>query len=439
MYIPRFVSVLLEKLNDDGYKAYVVGGCVRDSLLRITPHDYDIATDALPEQIKTSFASYKTIDTGIKHGTVAVLSEGEQVEITTFRIDGEYSDNRHPDSVSFTRDIKDDLSRRDFTVNAMAYNDADGLTDCFGGERDLENKLIRAVGDPDLRFREDGLRILRALRFAAVYGFTVEKETADAVHRNRNLLKNIAGERIACELNKFICAPCADILREFVDVFSVIIPELAATVGFEQHNKYHNRTVFEHTLATIEAIKPDKVLRLTMLFHDLGKPECFTMVNGTGHCKGHAEVSVKIAQRVLSALRYDRETKEAVVSLVKYHDYPIDNNKKIVRRRLYKFGGEMFFRLIDIHIADNEGKKENLAFRKDIFLEAKEIAEDIIRENECFSLAQLDINGNDIVNAGYMGRTIGFALDFLLAAVIDEKCENEKQELLKYLEMYGNI
>lgn len=439
MNIPDYVGTLLEKLDKSGYDSYIVGGCVRDSLLGKVPHDFDITTSAKPAQTEEALCSYKIIETGIVHGTVTVLSDSKSVEITTFRIDGQYKDNRHPENVVFTSDLREDLSRRDFTVNAMAYNEEKGLVDLFGGQSDLEKRIIRAVGNPDERFTEDALRIMRALRFAAVYGFSIEKNTADAIHRHKDLLNNIAGERIAVELNKLICAQCADIIREFSDVFSVIIPELAATIGFEQHNKYHNRTVFEHTLATIEAAPNDVVLRLTMLFHDLGKPACFTLTDGVGHCKGHADVSTEIASRTLNRLRYDNMTKGRIITLVKHHDIPLEDNTRIIKRRLNRFGEDTFFRLVAVHIADNMGKAEYLSFRNELFMNVKKSAERIINESECFSLKQLAVNGGDMLRLGYRGENIGNALHFLLEAVIEEKCENNHDDLIKYLEMYKKM
>ncbi|MBQ8613726.1 MAG: hypothetical protein IJ416_05870, partial [Ruminiclostridium sp.] len=272
MELPLFAGRIIEQLNNSGFEAFAVGGCVRDSLLGITPKDYDITTNAHPDEVKTCLSGYRIIDTGIDFGTVTVISEGEPIEVTTYRVDGDYNDNRRPESVSFTSRLAEDLKRRDFTVNAMAFNPSTGLTDLFGGQEDLKSGIIRAIGNPTERFNEDGLRIMRALRFASYYGFTIEENTSRAVHNCRDLLKNIAVERIAVEFNKLLCGSCGAVLREYPDVFSVFIPELFACVGFEQRTKYHNRDVYEHIIATVEAIEPMKHLRLAMLFHDIGKP-----------------------------------------------------------------------------------------------------------------------------------------------------------------------
>lgn len=435
--LPAYVKELISALENAGFEAFAVGGCVRDSFLGLAPHDYDITTSALPEETERVLSAYKIIETGIKHGTVTVLSAGSPVEITTFRLDGEYADNRRPLSVSFTRSLKDDLSRRDFTVNAMAFSEKTGLVDLFGGQEDLFRGIIRTVGDPDERFQEDALRILRALRFAASYKFTVANATADAIHSNKLLLKNISGERTAVELNKLLCGSCADILREFGDVFAVIIPEIALCHGFEQHSKYHDRDVFEHIIATVSAVKPVPYLRLAMLFHDMGKPSCYKFENDAGHFKGHAAVSAEIAERVLSELKYDNATKEKVAFLVKRHDMPLLNDRRLIRHWLSKYGAEAFFDLIDVHIADDSGKAPEFQNRIALYGEVKAAAEEILAEKPCLSLKALAVNGNDLLAAGYKGKEVGEALDMLLDAVVDEKCANSRDALLGYLKENG--
>lgn len=438
MKLPSFVSRIISCLRENGFEAYAVGGCVRDSLLGNIPKDYDVTTNAKPDEIKKCLLDYRTIDTGIKYGTVTVISDDEPVEVTTYRIDGKYNDNRRPDDVTFTTSLAEDLKRRDFTVNAMAYNDKVGIIDLFGGKNDLDNGVIRAIGNPVERFNEDGLRILRALRFASRYGFKIEEKTAKAIHSCRYLLSNIAGERIAAEFNQIICGSCENILREYYDVFSVFIPQLENCVGFEQHTKYHNRDVFEHILTTVSAIKPVKHLRLAMLFHDIGKPDYFTKdENGTGHFKGHAAGSYAIAEQVLKNLKYDKETTKKVLELIKSHDIILENRESLIKRCLNRYGEELFFDIIDVHIADDLGKAPEYQERIEVYKEIIETAKLIISEQNCFSLKNLAVNGNDIKKIGYEGIQIGKILSMLLEKVIDGKCENERNALLEEVHKFG--
>ena len=436
--LPDSVSVIIDRLNEHGYEAYAVGGCVRNYLLGIEPKDYDVTTSARPEEILTVFDGMRVIETGIKYGTVTVISDGMPVEVTTYRVDGDYSDNRRPDSVCFTTKLAEDLRRRDFTVNAMAYNPRTGIVDVFGGHDDLRRGVLRAIGDPDERFNEDGLRILRALRFASCYGLKIEENTALSVHRNRRLLGNIAGERIAAELNRIICGDCGDVLREYCDVIAVFLPEIMACKGFEQHTKYHNRDVLEHIITTVTAIEPELHLRLTMLLHDIGKPLYFTMgEDGIGHFKGHAEGSKVIAQDFLHRLKYSNVISEKVVQLVMTHDVFIENRENLIKRYLNRYGRDMFFDMIKVHIADDKGKAPEFGGRIKIYEAAAETAKQIIARNDCFSLKQLAVNGNDIKSLGYKGAEIGEKLSFLLELVTDNKCENSKEALLGVLEEQG--
>lgn len=428
--LPENVGFILERLKKNGYEAYLVGGCIRNILLSIEPKDYDFTTNASPEEIISSFPECTTVTTGIRFGTVTVIIKKEPYEITTYRVDGEYNDNRRPNEVAFTKSLSEDLKRRDFTVNALAYNSDEGVIDLFGGADDLKNGIIRAIGDPDKRFNEDGLRILRGLRFASQYNMKIEKETADSIHRNRELLRNISVERIADELNKLICGNCEGIIREFHDVFAVFIPELEKCVGFEQHTKYHNRDVFEHILATVSAIKPEKHLRLAMLFHDIGKPDYFTMTGGVGHFKGHANGSREIAERFFKDFKYDRHTAERVVTLVKYHDIVLENRDNLIKRYLNKFGEEMLFDIIDVHIADDMGKAPEYRKRIELYNEIKNRTKEIIRDRECFSVKRLEINGNDLIALGYRGAEIGQKLNQLLDMVIENNRLNKREILL---------
>ncbi|MGN0596236.1 MAG: CCA tRNA nucleotidyltransferase [Ruminiclostridium sp.] len=432
MRLPYYVSKIIEQLEQAGFEAYAVGGCVRDILLGIEPKDYDVATSALPEQTERVFKEYRIIETGLKHGTVTVLSEGNPIEITTYRIDGEYTDHRRPDKVLFTPSLEEDLKRRDFTINAMAYSQSKGIIDCFGGKSDLEKGIIRCVGEPARRFDEDGLRIMRALRFASVYGFEIEEKTAEKIHEYKHLLKNISAERIYSELVKLLCGKCGNVIRDFSDVLSVFIPEINRCKGFLQHSKYHDKDVLEHIISTVEASPAEKNIRLAMLLHDLGKPDYFYMENGVGHFKGHAQGSARIAERVMRELKADRETADNVVSLVQNHDITLIDNPKTIKRQLSRFGEKLFFDEIKVHIADDMGKAEAVR-RVELYKRIKSMAEEIIAERQCFSLKQLEVKGGDLIALGYKGEEIGKGLNLLLNAVIDEKCANNKKDLLTYL------
>lgn len=429
--LPENVLCVINRLNERGFEAYAVGGCVRNFLLGKEPKDYDVTTSARPEEILSAFDDMKVAETGIKYGTVTVIPDGMPIEVTTYRVDGSYIDNRRPDSVSFTTKLAEDLKRRDFTVNALAYNPRAGIVDIFGGREDIRNGILRAIGDPDERFAEDGLRILRALRFASCYGFRIEKETSDSIHRNRALLGNIAGERIASELNRLLCGDCGDVIREYCDVISVFLPELAACKGFEQHTRYHNRDVLEHIIATVTAIEPEVHLRLTMLLHDIAKPLYFTMGDdGIGHFKGHADGSTVIAKDLLHRLRYSNAVSERVIQLVKTHDIVIEDRENLIKRYLNKYGEDMFFDMVKVHIADDKGKAPEFGGRIKTYEAAAETAKRIISENRCFSLKQLAVNGNDIKALGYEGAEIGRMLEHLLGLVTEGQCENSREALL---------
>ncbi|MCL1903214.1 MAG: HD domain-containing protein [Oscillospiraceae bacterium] len=442
MILPDYVNKIITALESAGYEAYAVGGCVRDMMLGLTPSDYDVTTSATPDEVKTALGKVACSihDTGLKHGTVTVSIDNNAVEITTFRIDGEYTDNRRPESVIFTNNLRDDLSRRDFTINAMAFSEKTGIVDYFNGREDLKGQLIRAVGDPQKRFNEDGLRILRAIRFAAVYGFTIEPETSAAVHQLRELIKNIAGERIAQELNKLVCGRVSEVIAEYTDVFAEFIPELHDCKGFDQHSKYHDRDVLTHTLNAMDLSPPDKATRLALLLHDTGKPQAFKLVEKKsepdcfkGSFKGHAAISAEIARKTMRRLKYDNDTLYNVLCLIKFHSIPINADEKAVKRLLNRFGEDLFFRLIDVHIADDSAKAEQWRKRVSHFHEAAKTAREIIAQNSCFSLKQLAVKGGDLVEMGYRNKEIGAGLNFLLQAVIDEKCENERNKLLTFL------
>mgnify|MGYP002623905335 CR=1 FL=1 len=430
--LPPNVLAVIDRLTENGFEAYAVGGCIRNFLLGTQPKDYDVTTSARPDEMKRVFEDFRTVETGIKYGTLTVISDGMPIEVTTYRVDGEYTDNRRPDNVTFTTRLAEDLKRRDFTINAMAYNPSVGIVDIFGGRKDLESGMVRAIGEPDERFNEDGLRILRALRFASCCGLTIEGKTSDSIHRNKRLLENIAGERIASELNKLLCGDCENIIREFYDVFAVFLPEIAECHGFEQHTKYHDRDVLEHIIATVGAVEPVPHLRLTMLLHDIGKPEYFTVgEDGVGHFKGHAKGSMRVAERFLKRLKYGNDISGRVMSLVETHDIIIENRKSLIKRYLNRYGNDMFFDMIKVHIADDMGKVPQCRERIKIYNAAADTAREIIAEQECFSLKDLAVNGNDIKALGFSGADIGKILNSLLELVIDEKCMNERGALIE--------
>ena len=361
--------------------------------------------------------------------------------MTTYRIDGEYKDNRHPESVTFTSNLREDLARRDFTVNAIAYNEESGIADFYGGESDLNKRLIRCVGNPDERFREDALRILRALRFASCYSFAIERNTAAAVHRNARLLRNIASERIQAELVRLLCGDGAEeILNGFRDVFAVFIPELAETFDFDQKNKHHCYDVFHHITHSVGLIESDPILRLTMLFHDIAKPlVCTTDSRGARHFKGHQLVSADIARNALSRLRFPSETIETCVTLIIYHDVRFNGTVPQVKRVLNKLGDENMRRLFKVQYADTLSQSEYMREEKLRKIDtAKAQFEQVMARQECFSLRQLAVNGRDLIAAGITdGREIGRVLAFLLDSVIDEALPNEKAALLSAAKEYS--
>lgn len=435
--LPDKVDKIIKALCGAGYEAYAVGGCTRDSIMGLEPEDWDVTTSALPQQVKEVFGGYRVVETGIKHGTVTVIADGMPIEITTYRIDGEYADNRHPSEVRFTRTLREDLSRRDFTMNAICFNPESGITDEFGGISDIQKKCVRCIGEPSERFNEDALRILRALRFASVLGFKIEKRTAEAIHLCRQLLKNIAAERISAEFNKLIIGDGAgEVLLEYRDVFAVFIPEIEPMFDFDQRNYHHYLDVWRHTVKVIENSEANKVSRLAALFHDIGKPAVFTLdENGVGHFKGHAKQSELTARNVLNRLRCDGATISEVCSLVLHHDDDITPSRPLLKRWLGRYGETGLRRLIDLKRADNLAQSEEWRDRLTTLAECEKIIDEIIAEGECFSLKSLAVNGRDLMALGIpAGAHIGEILNELLSAVLDGKLENEKDALLKYAE-----
>ncbi len=433
--IPSPVQTALDMLNNHGYEAYIVGGCVRDFILGNTPNDYDITTNAVPSQTEEVFKNFRIIETGIKHGTVTVLIENMALEITTFRIDGEYADNRHPLSVSYTSRLSDDLARRDFTMNAIAYNHIDGFKDYFNGQKDISEKNIVCVGNAKERFNEDALRIMRGIRFSSQLGFEIEKNTSDCIFKQKNLLKNISAERIRVELDKLVTGKNVyNVLMKYSSVLEVFITEIHNCIGFEQKNKYHLYTVWEHTAVAVANSCNDRIVRLALLFHDIGKPFSYQEDNGCLHFKGHATVSAEMTEKILKRLKYDNATIKSVVTLIQHHSDALDT-KRAVKRELARIGDELFFQLIEVKKGDDMGKRTFCQKRIATLDKIKEDAYKIIETRPCLSLNELQINGNDMKNLGYNGKEIGDILNLILNKVIDEELENNYEDLIKFADL----
>ncbi|MBO5409406.1 MAG: HD domain-containing protein [Clostridia bacterium] len=442
MKVPEEVLTILGQLNTAGHSAYVVGGCVRDSLLGLIPGDWDICTSASPEQMKECFSNYHVIETGLKHGTLTVRVNHQSYEITTFRTDGNYTDCRHPEKVTFVSDIKDDLARRDFTVNAMAYHPDKGLMDLFGGLNDLSDKKLRCVGDSKTRFTEDALRIMRGLRFAATYGFSIATETEKAMFQTKELLLKIAPERIIVELKKLLLGEYAEnILLSYRKIFGEIVPELVPMFDFDQKNPHHLHDVWTHTVKSVVVSKKDIMIRLAVLFHDIGKPKTFLIdENGIGHFHAHALRSADITQTILKRLKLDNYTVDTVTELVKYHDAQIEATEKSVKRWLNKIGPEQLERLLFVKEAD--AKSTVYAEEKlKIIREIRSIFSKVMEENACFALKDLEISGSDLILLGIPeGKLIGDVLKKLLSLVIDGEIPNQKEILLSVAQKeYKNI
>ncbi|MBK5245300.1 MAG: HD domain-containing protein [Eubacteriaceae bacterium] len=440
--LPEAVQKAIEKLELCGFCGYLVGGCVRDYLLGKKPVDFDMTTDASPAEVKKCFKDYRVIETGITHGTVTVILEGFPLEITTHRIETGYSDKRHPDRVLFTKNIAEDLARRDFTMNAMAYHPSKGLIDLFGGEKDLSDQMIRCVGDPNRRFNEDALRILRGLRFASVLGFYLEERTKKALFENRELLKAISVERIAIELTKLLCGKnVRDVLINGVAVIGVMIPELLPMEEFNQKNPHHCYDVLTHTAVALENILPIPHLRWAMLFHDAGKPGTYTEDSrNIGHFRGHSQLSEKIAVSRLQALKMDNKTISQVRTLVKYHTTPLEPSKKSIKRWLNRLSKPLFLDLLAVKHADILAKSPGNVKRLETLEAVQVLLQEIISENECFSLKDLAVNGSDLIELGINnGEEIGRILKMLLEGVIDEEFGNTREILLEKAKELKNV
>ena len=450
--MPKGCKELINILHSNGYEAFLCGGAVRDSILGRPIHDYDITTSATPDEMMEVFKDKRIIETGLQHGTITILIDGEGYECTTYRIDGNYSDSRRPDSVTFTRSLKEDLKRRDFTINAMAYNDEVGLVDPFNGMEDIKYHKIRCVGRAEDRFSEDALRILRAIRFASQLGFVLEPDTDWNISKMYKNLENISIERINSEFCKI--AASSDFCVQMVlyhEVFSLFIPEIKDMFGFQQNNPYHIYDVWNHTVHAVQAyecdcepdLNPrDLITSLAVFFHDIGKPHCYQDgEDGVRHFKGHGRVSADMTNKIMKRLRFDNDTREKVVELVYYHDATFEVGKKYVKRWLNKIGEEQFRRLLNVRRADIKAQADiNQETRLQKIDNIGYILEEVLQDDECFSLKDLAVNGKDVITIGYKpGKEIGEVLNNLLDSVISGEYINEKEKLLEIAErkLYG--
>lgn len=435
--IPDYARDIIERLNEHGYEAYVVGGCVRDRLIGREPNDWDITTSALPQQVKKLFG--KTIDTGLQHGTVTIMVGKEPIEVTTYRIDGEYEDNRRPKSVAFTDQLIRDLERRDFTINAMAYHHEIGLVDAFGGIKDLKASIIRCVGAPYERFNEDALRMLRAIRFAAQLNYTLEEGTGQAIIDLAGLIQHVSMERVHVELNKLLISHHPE---RFMDIYKYglmpyVIPEFIPCIGNSQHHPYHYYPIEEHIMRSVEAIKADKSLRWTMLLHDIGKPgKKTTDDEGIDHFHGHERLSADMANEILCRLKFDKKTLNRIVKLIAYHDIHLEDRPKMIRRAVKKIGSDLFDDFVCVQEADIRAQHpDKLEERLVSLAKVKALWQIIQEERQCVSMKDLKVNGRDLMEYGIKeGKEIGEILHQLLDRVIDEPALNNKDSLLQMVE-----
>ena len=442
--LPDDVQEIMSVIKEYGATSYVVGGCVRDSILGKEPHDWDICTPALTCELLVEFEEkgYRVIPTGLQHGTITVNLNGNNYEITTFRKDGKYSDGRHPDSVEFTSDLTYDLERRDFTMNAMAYNPEEGLVDPFNGCRDIQNRIIRCVGNPDERFKEDGLRILRCLRFATQLGFSVDLPTRRALLNQINFLDNISSERINSEFCKIVDASAIYKSKRTLNTYAFIlchcISELYNSLNFPQNNPYHKYSVYGHSIVVLqECENSDLITKLAAFFHDIGKPYCYQDDEyGIRHFKGHAKVSAEMTDAIMRRLKFDNDTREKVVQLVFYHDATFEVGKKYVRRWLNKIGVDQFKRLLVLRRADIMGQSElNRDERLQKLDDVKVCLEEVLKEKPAFSVKDLEIDGKDIMDLMRIneGKDVGYWLGKIMNLVIDGELNNERHDLIIFL------
>lgn len=439
--IPAGAEEIINIINKAGHEAYVVGGCVRDSLLGREPNDWDITTSANPYEVKALFR--RTIDTGLKHGTVTILMGDEQYEVTTYRIDGDYSDGRHPDSVTYTSLLSDDLKRRDFTINAMAYHPEKGLVDLFGGEIDLKKGIVRAVGCAEDRFSEDALRMMRAIRFAAQLGYDIEKSTYAAITKLKDNLAKISAERIRVEMEKLLVSDNPYMFKLFYDtkLTSVFMPEFDVAMGTKQQHTHHMYDVGEHILQSLKYTPNNKVIRLAMLFHDMAKPQAMQIdEQGVTHFWGHPAMSAAMAKDIMRRLKYDNATIDAVAELAANHDRHIEENTRSVRRTLSKLSDNAFPLLLKVKYADVMAQSDYMRSEKLATINRlEELYNEIIRDNNCFKLKDLSVGGSDLIEQGERpGPNLGKILNAMLQDVIEQPEHNTKEYLLSHLEEYKN-
>lgn len=441
--IPKGAKKIIQILNEHGYEAYIVGGCVRDALLNQTPSDWDICTSATPKQMLEVLSTFHLVPTGLQHGTITVVEKDGNYEVTTFRIDGEYQDHRRPATVAYTQNLVEDLSRRDFTINAMAWHPSKGLIDLYGGVDDLNNRLIRAVGDSEKRFNEDGLRMLRMVRFATVLDFDFDQATYEATLKYNYLLKHISKERIQIEFNKMLLADHpARGLQVLYDLgmYSYIFPKICHMVGFSQHGGHHFLDVFEHSILACGVIEKNLVLRLTMLLHDIGKPFVweYKKEHAYDDFPAHEAVSAKIADEFFRTLKYDNATRKNVVELISHHNDIITTDPISVRKCLSELGELGTIQLLKVKVADLIA--HDLGHKRDemisIFKNIENAVQKSIQHQECVSINQLAINGQDIMSLGYKGKNIGILLKACLTQVILEPNLNQKEKLLHFITQY---
>lgn len=431
--LPSKTDFVFEKLCKNGFECFAVGGCVRDLIIGYNPKDFDFTTNAEPEKIKTCFSEYKTLDIGAKYGTITVINEGESYEITTYRVDGDYNDSRHPDFVEFSGNICDDLSRRDFTVNSIAYNEKRGFVDPFGGIEDIRNRIIRATGEPEIRFREDSLRILRALRFSAKLGFDIESKTKEAMFSSKDLLLSVHPQRVKKELEEFLlCDIDSEMLMTYKDILAVVIPELIPMFETEQNTPHHIYNVYEHTAHAVANTPADISLRLAALLHDCGKPSKKTTdKNGVDHFRGHPERSVKFAENALLRMGFPFEIRQEVLTLIKFHDERYKMGSYDVKKVLSSMSYGTFLKLCTLSRADIMAQAKFKRTEKLAVIDFAETeAKRIIEAGECYSLKMLNITGDDLVGMGYSGMQIGKILNELLDLVMRRDILNEKYELI---------
>ncbi len=430
MILPEYVRGCIDALESAGFAAYAVGGCVRDACLGLVPHDYDLCTSALPEQTETVFSHHRLVLTGKKHGTVGVITDGGLVEITTFRTEGAYADKRHPQWVNFVPDIREDLARRDFTVNAMAFSPTRGFADPFDGRKDLEKGILRAVGCAQTRFTEDALRILRGVRFSVRFGLTPEAQTLRAMTELAPRVQTLAAERVFDELCKLLPPVKAEDLLRFAPVLGAAIPELVPTFGFCQHTRHHAYDVFTHTAHAVQNVPGELSLRWAALLHDLGKPRCFSLDDrGQGHFYGHAGESAAMARDILTRLKAPTALRERVVFLIEKHMTPLEADRKLLRRRLSQYGSEEVYALLRLQTADTDAT--GVSSGADRFAGVEAILDSLLAEASCLTVRDLALSGHDLMALGFSGRAVGIAQRRLLEEVLDERTVNEKAPLLE--------